>query len=295
MTRPEELPATTRLGAVRLQVADLERSVRWYRDVLGARLLHREGPDASMGAAESDEPLLTLHEHAGAEPMPSRGRLGLFHVAWLLPDRASLGRFLAHVTERRVPVGSADHLVSEALYLQDPDGLGVEVYADRPRERWSYDGASVQMASLPIDAPGLLLEGRRARFDGLPAGTCIGHVHLHVGDLDESTRFYRDVIGLGVTNTSYPGAVFLAAGGYHHHLGTNTWAGKTAVPPGEGDARLLAWTVHVPEVRHVDAAQARCERAGVGCERIAPAELRVTDPWGTAVVIAQATATAPAA
>ncbi len=283
MTRPEELPATTSLGAVELQVADLDRSVRWYRDVLGARLLHREGAGALLGAMASDEPLLRLHEHPGAVPMPSRGRLGLFHVAWLLPDRASLGRFLAHLTERRVPVGSADHLVSEALYLQDPDGLGVEVYADRPRERWSYDGASVQMASLPIDAPGLLLEGRRARFDGLPTDTCIGHVHLHVGDLDESTRFYRDVVGLGVTNTAYPGAVFLAAGGYHHHLGTNTWAGRTAVPPGEGDARLLQWELVVPLARDLEAVAARAAAHAVSVVRTTDGALTLDDPWGTTV------------
>jgi catechol 2,3-dioxygenase len=285
MTDRPRLPATTRLGAVRLQVADLERSLRWYREVLGARLLHREGAVAQLGASASDQPLLELHERPGATPMPSRGRLGLFHVAWLLPDRASLGRFLTHLTARQEHVGSADHLVSEALYLHDPDGLGVEVYRDRPRDEWTFHGTSVQMASLPIDGQGLLREGRLGRFEGLPEGSCIGHVHLHVGDLDESTRFYRDVIGLDVTNASYPGAVFLAAGGYHHHLGTNTWAGSSAAPPRADDARLLDWTIVVPQAADVDAVAARAEQDGAVFERPSPGVLRVTDPWGTAVLV----------
>lgn len=283
MSLASRLPASTRVGTVALQVADLQRSLAWYRDVLGARLLTRTDAMATLGAVGQEAPLLELHERVGAAPMPARGRLGLFHVAWLLPDRAALGRFLVHASTRGEPMGSADHLVSEALYLQDPDGLGVEVYADRPRTEWQVQGGEVQMASLPIDAAALQRAAAGARWTGLPEGSRIGHVHLHVGDLQRSTAFYRDVVGLGVTNTRYPGAVFLAAGDYHHHLGTNTWAGSAAVAVSEHDARLLWWELRVPDAVAVDAVAERAQvHAGDGGT---PGRHRVvlTDPWGTCV------------
>jgi catechol 2,3-dioxygenase len=277
------LPHSTHVGAVALQVADLTRSVTWYRDVIGARVLETDGTRAVLGAHGDDTPLLELHERAGADPMPSRGRLGLFHVAWLLPDRAALGRFLVHALARGEPIGSADHLVSEALYLQDPDGLGVEVYTDRPRAEWRVQDGAVEMASLAIDARGLQAAAAGAPWTGLPPGSCIGHVHLHVGDLERSTAFYGDVIGLAVTNASYPGAVFLAAGGYHHHLGTNTWAGRGAVAASDADARLLWWELVLPDAQAVDALAARAERALPQSPRFADGRLLLHDPWGTCV------------
>jgi catechol 2,3-dioxygenase len=279
------LPASTRVGAVALQVADLARSLAWYRDLLGARVLTRSDTTATLGAAGHEVPLLELHERAGAAPMPSRGRLGLFHVAWLLPDRAALGRFFGHAIACGEPLGSADHLVSEALYLQDPDGLGVEVYADRPSASWPMQGDEVQMASLPIDAPGLQHAASGAPWTGLPDGSRIGHVHLHVGDLARSTAFYRDVVGLGVTNTRYPGAVFLAAGRYHHHLGTNTWAGSSAVAAAEHDARLLWWELRVPDRATVDAVRDRARVLGGDGGAAVRDGLALADPWGTRVHI----------
>jgi catechol 2,3-dioxygenase len=277
------LPDATNVGAVALQVADLTRSIAWYRDVLGARVLSHDGTHATLGAHGDDTPLLALHECVGAAPMPSRGRLGLFHVAWLLPDRAALGRFLVHVLARGEPLGSADHLVSEAFYLQDPDGLGVEVYADRPRDVWQWQGREVAMASLPIDAAGLQTAAAGEPWAGLPRGSRIGHVHLHVGALDRSTAFYRDVLGLAVTNAGYPGAVFLAAGGYHHHLGTNIWAGTQAVAVSAQDARLLWWELVVPDEASVAAVASRAEAAGVPSTHDAADRLVLADPWGTRV------------
>jgi catechol 2,3-dioxygenase len=314
------LPAATTLGAVTLQVADLARSLAWYTEVLGARVLARVAPGpsspatASLGAPGDDSPLLHLVERPGARPAPSRGRLGLYHVAWLLPDRAALGRFLAHLARRGERVASADHLVSEALYLQDPDNLGVEVYRDRPRAEWTVTDGSVSMASLPLDARGLLRAAGGAPYDGLPAGTVIGHVHLHVGDLAAGTNFYRDVLGLAVTNDMYPGAVFLAAGGYHHHLGTNVWAGAGAAPAGPDDACLLEWTVRVPGSEDVEAVRARARAAGVpvlegppddragdegapddragdgGVPERPAASVALVDPWGTRVTVVAAPA-----
>ena len=286
-----QLPDATSLGAVTLRVGDLSRSIAWYTEVLGARVLSQHAAHdhvaatATVGAHGDDTPLLHLVERSGARPAPSRGRLGLYHVAWLLPDRAALGRFLAHLAQRGERVGSADHLVSEALYLQDADNLGVEVYRDRPRAEWTVERGTVAMASLPLDARGLLRDAAGAAYTGLPAGTRIGHVHLHVGDLAVSTRFYRDVLGLSVTQDGYPGAVFLSAGGYHHHLGTNEWAGPGAVAASAEDAALLQWTVQVPHTAELDALRERAMAAGVAVDGDGDQSLTMADPWGTRVTV----------
>ena len=209
--------------------------------------------------------------------MPPRGRIGLYHVALLLPDRAALGAFLRHVSAKGERAGGADHLVSEALYLSDPDGLGIEVYADRPRDRWRVEDGELKMDALAIDAPGLARAAGDTVWDGMPAGTVVGHVHLHVGDLDAAERFYHRGLGLDRTVWSYPGARFLAAGGYHHHLGLNTWA--AGGPATERDARLLDWTVVVPRVEDVAEATTRLRAAG----SVVDDDARATDPWGTSV------------
>lgn len=283
MTQTARLPDHARLGGVHLQVADLDSSVAWYRDGIGAQVLRQKGHVASLGAHGDPTALLTLHGHPGASPMPSRGRLGLFHVAWLLPDRASLGRLISHVAARGEHVGSADHLVSEALYLQDPDGLGVEVYADRPRSSWNVSRGQVEMASLPLDVAGLVRAGGSVTHDGLPRGTTIGHVHLHVGDLEASTAFYRDVIGFDVTQSAYPGARFLSAGGYHHHLGTNTWAGANALPPAAGDAQLLRWDLVLSSHDEREQVTRRAQAAGVELRAEDDGSISLADPWGTRV------------
>jgi len=279
------LPDATQLGGVHLQVSDLARSVRWYHDMIGARVISRENTAATLGAHDDDRILLTLHEVQGSDLMPPRGRLGLFHVAWLLPDRAALGRLITHLSDRDERVGSADHLVSEALYLQDPDGLGVEVYADRPREEWSIARGEVEMASLPLDFGDLVRAANDAPFTGLPAGTVIGHVHLHVGDLESSAHFYRDVIGFAITQSSYPGARFFGAGGYHPHLGTNTWAGSAATPADVHHARLLRWTVVLPTANDVRAVRARAEANAIVVHSEKNDAFSMDDPWGTRVAI----------
>src|SRR5918995_7464283 len=220
------LPAATRLGQARLQVADLTRSVSFYQDVLGLRVIDADGPDAVLGPNGDDTRLVELREQRGARPVPRKGALGLYHFAILLPDRPSLGRFVRHLGEVGERAGAGDHLVSEAFYLSDPDGLGIEVYADRPRETWRRVGRELMMATDPVDVAGLLEAAGTTAWSGMPAGTVMGHVHLHVGDLEQAAAYYGEGIGFDRTVWPYPGALFLAAGGYHHNLGTNTWAGS---------------------------------------------------------------------
>lgn len=275
------LPARAHPGRVRLQVRDLDRSLGYYQDVLGMQLLDRAGAHASLGAPGAKRPLVELEARPGLRPVPRTGRIGLYHFAVLLPDRAALGRFLAHIGQRREPAGMSDHAVSEAIYLHDPDGLGIEVYADRPRESWRHDGRELYMDTQPLDVGGVLAAGAGEPWGGLPAGTTMGHVHLHVGDLERARAFYHGGLGLDAVVWSYPGALFLSAGGYHHHLGVNTWAAQAGPAP-EDEARLLEWELLLPGPADVDAAAESLERAGSAVKREDGGAV-AGDPWGTSM------------
>lgn len=278
------LPEETSVGAVTLQVADLERSLDFYRETLGLALLEHNGGVASLGAGA--RPLVELRERHGARPA-GRGRLGLFHFAILLPDRPALGRFVQHLADLGAHAGAGDHLVSEAFYLSDPDGLGIEVYADRPRETWRRNGRELLMATDPVDVAGVVAAGGDATWTGMPEGTTMGHVHLHVGDLALAARFYSEALGLDRTVWSYPGALFLAAGGYHHHLGTNLWAGPAARPPEADQAQLLEWTLELPDAGSLRSVAASLVSAGFAAEIAADgATIRTRDPWGTPLTLA---------
>jgi catechol 2,3-dioxygenase len=211
-----------------------------------------------------------------------RGGFGLYHFAILLPDRAALGRFAAHLAQLDARVGMADHLVSEALYLRDPDELGIEVYADRPRDAWQRQGQELAMATDPLDIDGVIAAGRGEAWTGAPRGTTMGHVHLHVGSLDEAEAFYHRALGLDKTVWSYPGALFMSAGGYHHHLGTNVWSPGPAPSPDE--AQLLEWELLVPSKQDVVNVSQSIRAAGYGSEP-AGDTVRAADPWGTRVRI----------
>lgn len=276
------LPDATRLGPAVLQVSDLERSIDFYERVLGLRVLARSGTQASLGAQMVTEPLLVLH--GGAARPAGRGRLGLFHVAYLLPDRAALGRFVRHLAGLGVRAGAGDHLVSEAFYLDDPDGLGIEVYADRPRATWQRRDGELVMGTEAVDVPGLVATAGPTSWTGMPSGTVVGHVHLHVGALEAASAFYHDALGFDRMVWSYPGALFLGAGGYHHHLGTNIWAGPTARPAPVDEARLLEWTIVLPSAADRDGVADRLERAGAPVTRDGVAgDVIARDPWGTAL------------
>jgi catechol 2,3-dioxygenase len=192
-----------------------------------------------------------------------------------------LGRFIGHLAEIGERAGMSDHLVSEAVYLSDPDGLGIEVYADRPRDEWRHDGRQLTMATLPLDVDNVLAAAGDGPWRGMPAGTVLGHVHLFVGDLERAAAFYHMGLGLDQMVWSYPGALFLSAGGYHHHLGVNTWA-QGALVAGPADARLLEWTINLPTRDDARAAIESVARAGGDVEST-PDGGTARDPWGTTV------------
>jgi catechol 2,3-dioxygenase len=275
------LPVETRLGRVKLQIADLARSIEFYEEVLGLRTTDGDASTAVLAAHDDDIPIVELTEKAGVKPVPARTRTGLFHSAILLPDRPSLGLFVKHLSAVNARAGSSDHLVSESFYLQDPDNLGIEVYADRPREEWRRVGRELMMATDPIDI-GSLMQVTDGKWTGMPAGTRIGHVHLHVGDIASASSFYSEAVGFDRTVWSYPGALFLSAGGYHHHLGTNIWAGRDASRPAENEAQLLEWTIELPTATDVrDVANSLTQAGHAAQWDQSNHSVTAEDPWGT--------------
>jgi catechol 2,3-dioxygenase len=225
------------IGAVRLVVADLDRAVAYYERVIGLRTLERDGSVVRLGA---DTTLVELEGDPDAPPRPARST-GLFHLAILVPERPELARALRRVVDAGERfTGASDHFVSEALYLRDPEGNGIELYADRPRETWEWVNGELSMGTVALDLDDLMRTEPSGTDPGMPDGTIIGHVHLQVADIPPTETFYAGELNLDVTVRSYPGALFLSRGGYHHHIGANTWAsaGAGAPPPG---ARGLKW------------------------------------------------------
>lgn len=252
MSAAFRLPAGTGIGRVRLRVRDLARSLAFYRDLLGLRVVDRDGPRARLSATGRPPELLVLEEDPLAVPKPP-GTTGLYHFAVLFPERRDLARAFLRLHRHGWPFhGFSDHGVSEAIYLPDPDGNGVELYADRPRAAWPWRDGRLAMVTRPLDLDDLLasLGGEGTASTGgeaaVPPGTTIGHVHLHVADLEAAEAFYAGALGLEVTQRDYPGARFFAAGGYHHHVGTNVWAGRHAPRPPARAVGLLDFSLRLP-------------------------------------------------
>jgi catechol 2,3-dioxygenase len=273
------LPDATHLGGITLQVSDLDRSRSFYTDVLGFQVIDDRDGRIALGEAGATRPLIELAHVPGVQPIPRNGRLGLYHFAVLLPGRELLGRFVVHLASLHVPFSSADHLVSESIYLWDPDGLGIEVYADRKRTVWRVNSGELVMATDRLDLAALAAASEQQPWTGMPEGTTMGHMHLSVGDLTIARQFYHEALGFDAIVWSYPGALFLSAGGYHHHLGTNTWS-ATAPTPRDNDARLLEWTLALPEQRDVRRAGLSLKNSGYDVE-MAGDDRIVVDPWGT--------------
>jgi len=271
--------ADTRIGTTRLVVADADRSIPWYAGVLGLTVLRREPRRVDLGL--DGRVLVRLDVLPGTRPKPP-GTTGLYHVAFLLPDRPSLGAFLRAAAGRGEAIGHGDHLVSEALYLNDPDGNGIEVYRDRPRDEWAHtpDG-QVVMGTAAVDLAGLIAEAdtRELAWGRAPAGTTVGHVHLQVDDLPAARTLYSDVLGLAVTvDMSSRGALFFGADGYHHHIGSNTWTSRGGPPPGRDTATIRTVDLVVPAAAR-DAVERRARAHGL-VSRATDDALELDDPWG---------------
>jgi catechol 2,3-dioxygenase len=277
VTTSTRLPDATRIESAHLRVQNLERALGFYQGILGFTVGERNSATVALAPAAGETPILYLTETPDAVRKPQRST-GLYHVAILVPDRPALGRILRRLIARRYEIGASDHLVSEALYLSDPDGNGLEIYRDRPRSEWVMNGDKVAMASDPLDGEGILAAAG-GEEGGVVAGTTIGHMHLHVSDLARAEAFYTDLVGFDVMQRDYPDALFVSAGGYHHHLGLNIWAGK--LPPPANAVGLEDWTI---VSSGEDAWAQAVERTGATIEGESAS---VRDPDGNKLVLAK--------
>ena len=273
--------APLRVGTVRLKVRDLDAVSTFYQSVLGLSAVATIDHRVTLGVGSS--PLLVLEGDSSLSPLDPR-QAGLFHTAFLMPTRSDLARWVAHVAEARVPLqGASDHIVSEAIYLADPEGNGIEVYADRPVSAWLGEAGEIQMSTDPLDLPGLLQSAEGTEWSGFPNNGSIGHVHLQVGGTAEADAFYRDVLGLDIA-ARYPGASFYGSGGYHHQLAGNIWNSRRVGKRPEGMAGLDAVEILVRSPNDLAAIAARAESAG-NASITDTNGLTLHDPWGTAITL----------
>ncbi|MDB6019052.1 MAG: Glyoxalase/bleomycin resistance protein/dioxygenase [Pedosphaera sp.] len=274
-----ELPDETRVGVVHLRTANLERALGFYRDVLGLSASAKTDASVALSATPSGPALVVLTEDAKASHRPPRS-VGLFHLALRYPTRRDLAQALLRLARNDYAIdGASDHRVSEAIYLSDPEGNGVELYADRLRSQWPWQQGQVAMTTEPLDLDDLLatIKGE-SEMAAPPPRTDMGHVHLHVADLAKARRFFNEFLGLTVTQSSYPGALFLAAGGYHHHVGVNTWAGPGAPPP--NSTGLISYRLEVPTAKTLSELSARARSFGYEAHSDSDHLLRIRDPNG---------------
>jgi catechol 2,3-dioxygenase len=274
----------TSIGTVRLTVSDLARSRQFYEQAIGLTAQQHDGTVA-LGVGH-ERPLVELRGAPKAPPLDRRAT-GLYHLAILVPTRKDLAFALARLADARWPLdGASDHLVSEALYLSDPDGNGIEIYRDRPREEWRQVNGQLAMSTLPLDLQSVVseLDDVAAPQALAPHGTRIGHVHLQVSDLAEAEEFYSGVLGFDVVVRGYPGALFVSAGGYHHHLGLNTWHSLGADPPARGAIGLRSFEVTLPDHQELERVLGRVQGAGIAIEN-EPAGSLIRDPSGNAVLL----------
>jgi catechol 2,3-dioxygenase len=275
-----------RVGQVTLRVRNLDLVADYYRDAIGLTVMQRTPTGARLGAG--GVPLLDLSRRANA-PAEPRNAAGLYHTAFVMPTRKDLARWLVHAASNKVPLsGFADHLVSESVYLDDPEGNGIEVYADRAPENWTWDGATVAMATDPLDIDGLLTltNSRIPDYAGAPEGLRIGHMHLRVGDLEQADRFYGGVIGFDPTRRR-TGAAFLSSGRYHHHLGINVWQSAGAGRRDDAATGLAWFSLEVAKPELLEAQEQRLRQAGAPAAAISNG-IETADPWGTKVRLIKA-------
>lgn len=264
-----------------LIVRDLDLVSKYYQAVIGLQKLEGGNKGHILGAGE--KPLLTLHKDQNAEQAPPRSA-GLYHTAFLLPSRKDLAHYLRHIAEHRITiVGAADHLVSEALYLSDPEGNGIEIYADRPHEEWSFDEDGVVMDTIALKADELLSIAPTSPWHKLPDDTAIGHIHLQVGNIPQAEKFYADVMGLDIMER-FPGGSFFASGDYHHHLATNIWNSRNALPRQKHMSGLQGYTLKVNDEKKLQSVLASIEALEIPITNT-PTGKFIHDPWGIGITL----------
>lgn len=239
-----------RISSIQLRTPNLARAREFYVDILGFEPVEEDGRILELFADIDREPLVTIEELPGATPRPEFST-GLYHGAFLMPDRKELARILARLAEKRYPLqGFADHGVSEAIYLSDPDGNGIELYADRRRDAWPKKNDEIEMFTHPLDLENLLseIDDETPAWVGIHPETTIGHIHLQVSDLSRSGPFYHDVLGYDIVQKSFPGALFLSTGGYHHHIGLNTWNSRGASAPPNGSTGMMRFSLETTDL-----------------------------------------------
>ncbi|SDC31321.1 catechol 2,3-dioxygenase [Terribacillus halophilus] len=257
-------PPQTYIGQVKLRVADLEESVAYYTKVIGLKIIEESQGKVSLGTG--GKILLYLEEGQGLKRHPDR-HAGLYHFALLLPSRADLADVVKFYVLNRVPFGASDHGVSEAIYLNDPDGNGIEVYADKPDTGWKWINGEIQMTTDPLDGDSLLKEASDTEWHGLPDGTIMGHIHLYMRHLGDAAAFYNDVLGFETVVSGYPGALFVSTGSYHHHIGLNTWHGANAPSVNPDEAGMEWFSIVFPDEQALLAAAARAEAVGLSVKQ----------------------------
>jgi catechol 2,3-dioxygenase len=279
-----KLPATLKLGAVHLTVANLARSVAFYQNSFGFQVRQHTDKIAYLGAGEAD--ILVLYEDASAVPLRRR-QTGLYHFAILVPSRGELARVLYQFAITETPIqGASDHNVSEAVYLADPDGNGIEIYRDRPRDEWQMHNGEIVMGIEALDLNDVLAELNQTdkEWAGLDSATQIGHVHLHVADLDKAEDFYANVLGFDVMMRYGAMASFLSVGGYHHHLGINTWQGVGASTPPPNSIGLRHYAIQLPSSQDLAALATRLNDAEIAFTQT-DTTILVHDPAGNGILL----------
>lgn len=267
------------LGAPQLAVADLERALVFYRDLLGMQLHNNNGNIAQLGTTESVLIELIQQEQA---VHPAHNTTGLFHVAFLFASQRDLARTMMRLFQAGYRVGGAsDHLVSQAFYLDDPDGNGIELYYDRPRAEWPMNGKFVAMDTLPLDIEAFfsVLQGDKEPLGAIADSTSVGHMHLRVSNIKAASQFYTDVVGFDLMQANYPGAAFVAVNGYHHHLGMNEWQSRGAAPAPANAVGLRFSRFSLPSQADLDALKQRLNAANYTTQE-QDGELRFSDPAG---------------
>jgi len=267
-------------GEVHLNVADVDKSIRFYKEIIGFKVLE-EAAGKVVLTADGKTPLLIIEQPENVTAKELR-RTGLYHFALLLPERADLGKMIVHLSQNNIALGAADHKVSEAIYLSDPDGNGIEIYIDRDSSTWDWEAGEVEMTTDPLDAQGIVAESAGQPFIGLPTETIMGHVHLHVSNLQETEKFYN-ALGFEVTS-HYPQALFMSSGKYHHHIALNMWNGVGAARPSENSVGLQSYALIYPDQITLDKTIAALNELGVKIESFKNGVI-TEDPSGNRIVL----------